>query len=182
MSGHRRGRINYTEDELDFVKTNCRMQRPEMHAEFIRRFERRDISLRDINNLCKRKGWRTGRKGPNERCMFGANRRGEYLSKDGYIDVNAFDPEIGIRRIRKKHRILWVQQHGPIPDGHVLKCLDGNKENTDPSNWTCVPNGVIAHLRDRDFDNAPVALKPTIMAVAKLKHQVRTRNRREPRK
>jgi hypothetical protein len=75
-------------------------------------------------------------------------------------------------RLVRKHRLLWEATHGPIPKGYKLKCLDGNKLNTDPSNWVCAPLGVLNRLRKRDFENAPPELKPTIMAVAKLEASI----------
>lgn len=42
----------------------------------------------------------------------------------------------------------------------------------DPSNWECVPNGVLSRLHKRGFEGAPAELKSTIMAVAKLEHQI----------
>lgn len=81
------------------------------------------------------------------------------------------------------HRWLWEQRHGPIPDGHALKSLDGNKLNTDPSNWELVPRGLLPRLNGihgRDYDAAPAEMKPTIMAVAKLAHRLaETRQRRK---
>jgi hypothetical protein len=73
------------------------------------------------------------------------------------------------------HRIEWEKLNGPIPDGMVLKCL-GEKTNCDPSNWELVPRGLLPRLNGksgRNFDQAPAELKPLIMAVAKIEHQVR---------
>lgn len=78
-----------------------------------------------------------------------------------------------------KHRWLWEHANGPVPEGHALKCLDGDKTNTDPSNWEPVPRGVLARLnggrlrKTISYDDAPTELKPAILAVAKLKHQIR---------
>jgi hypothetical protein len=69
------------------------------------------------------------------------------------------------------------------PDGHVLKCLDGNKQSTDPSNWELIPRALLPRLGGRfgrDYDNAPDASKPTIMAVAKLEHAARSKARSHP--
>lgn len=75
-----------------------------------------------------------------------------------------------------KHKWMWEQKHGPVPDGMVLKCLDGDRTNTDPSNWAPVPKGLVPRLsHKRGYDDAPSELKPTIMALAKLDHAVATR-------
>ena len=106
---------------------------------------------------------------------------------DGYviIIVDEKNPWTGAStRPVHKHRWLWERANGPVPVDHVLKCLDGDKTNCDPSNWEVIPRGVLPHLSARfgmHFDDADPALKPTIMAVAKLKHAVkRVRARKEP--
>lgn len=102
--------------------------------------------------------------------------------KDGYIEISVEEtnPHTGFeRRYVLKHKWLWEQKHGPIPEGMCLKCKTG-RLNTDPSNWELVPRGLLPRLNGksgRRYDTAPDELKPTIMAVAKLEHQVAGRRR-----
>lgn len=104
----------------------------------------------------------------------------ERLNPDGYVLVcvdrpNPFRPEMRTH-MAFKHKELWIAAHGPIPEGHVLKCLDGDKTNCDPSNWEAVPQGLLPRLNGksgRNYDHAPAELKPTILAIAKLEHKVR---------
>jgi hypothetical protein len=109
----------------------------------------------------------------------------ESIGDDGYIWIvtDRRNPWTGAATWRvHKHRFLWEQKHGPVPDGHVLKCLDGNKLNTDPANWEAVPRGLLPRLNGksgRNYDRAPAELKPTIMAVARLEHTARNRRQRE---
>lgn len=98
-------------------------------------------------------------------------------NKDGYVVmiIDEVNPWTGAAtRPVHKHRWLWEQQHGPLPDGMVLKCLDGDKTNTDPSNWEAIPRAMLPRLNGRfgrDYDAAPAELKPTILATAKLQHR-----------
>lgn len=100
-------------------------------------------------------------------------------SKDGYVVmiVDETNPWTGAAtRPVHKHRYVWEKVNGPIPPGHVLKCLDGNKTNCDPSNWELIPQAMLPRLNGRygrKYDAAPDELKPTIMAVTKLEHRVR---------
>lgn len=100
-------------------------------------------------------------------------------TKDGYVwlIVAERNPHTGAatRRVMK-HRWLWEQAHGPVPEGHVLKCLDGNRQNTDPSNWQAIPQAMNARLNGRfgrGYDSAPAELKPTIMAITTVEHAAR---------
>ncbi|TGS75558.1 HNH endonuclease, partial [Mesorhizobium sp. M3A.F.Ca.ET.175.01.1.1] len=64
------------------------------------------------------------------------------------------------------------------PAGDALKCLDGDRRNTDPSNWRAIPRALLARLAGRygrGYDAAPSALKPTILPIAELEHAARER-------
>jgi hypothetical protein len=107
-------------------------------------------------------------------------------SKDGYVVmiVDEPNPWSGAKtRPVHKHRWLWEQANGPIPDGFCLKCLDGNKLNTDPSNWALIARGVLPHLNGGRFkkrlayDAAAPELKPALMTAAKIKHALHTRRK-----
>lgn len=105
-------------------------------------------------------------------------------TKDGYvyISVNETNPYTGFeRRHVLKHKWLWEQKNGPVPEGHTLKCLDGNRQNCDPENWVLVSRSMLPRLSGRwgvGYDEAPDELKPTIMAAAQLQHKARERKKR----
>lgn len=101
---------------------------------------------------------------------------------DGYRYTKVSD----IRRVpwtvnwKPTHVLLWEKTHGSVPEGYALKCLDGDRLNVDPSNWTVVPRAILPRLNGRfgrGFDQAPAELKPTILAVAKLEHAAREATR-----
>lgn len=101
----------------------------------------------------------------------------ERVSKDGYLERKVNDDLPLQSRWRAVHLIRWEEAHGPIPEGHALKCLDGDRTNTDPANWEAVPRGLLPRLNGiygRGYDQAPAEIKPTIMAIAKLEHRVRS--------
>lgn len=82
------------------------------------------------------------------------------------------------------HVIRWEAEHGPVPPGMALKCLDGNRQNTDPENWEAIPRGMLPRLAGGrwnrlPYDSAPDELKPTIMAIAKLDHAARAAAKEE---
>ncbi|TPM42056.1 HNH endonuclease [Mesorhizobium sp. B2-3-4] len=105
----------------------------------------------------------------------------ERLSKDGYREVKIHDGMPLQSRWRGVHLVEWERLNGPVPKGCALKCLDGNRKNTDPSNWEAVPRGLLPRLNGksrRDYDHAPAELRPTIMAIAKLEHRAARAGRR----
>lgn len=195
-------RISYSPKELSWMKTHCAMPRREAHAEFCRLFGRRDISVENFKRACLKRGWTTGRTGffhkgqaPHnkgqrmpyrENCAKTQFKTGhlphntralghERVTKDGYVEISISktNPYTGFeRRYVLKHKHLWEQQHGPVPAGHVLKSLDGNRLNTHPSNWTLIPRGLLPLLnghRGLNYDLAAADVKPVILTLAKLK-------------
>ncbi|QDC11251.1 HNH endonuclease [Oceanicola sp. D3] len=103
----------------------------------------------------------------------------ERITREGYLERKVNDDMPLQRRWRTVHLIRWEELNGPLPEGHALKCLDGNKTNTDPSNWKCIPRAMLPRLNGRfgrDYDDAPAELKPLIMATAELEHAARTKS------
>ena len=201
-------RIPYSADERAFVSDNRTLPIGELHAAFVAGFARADVSAQNLNAMRKRNGWRTGRTGRfpkgNEpwtkgkvgvvseafkRTQFKKGQRPhntkyvghERVNREGYIEISVEEtnPRTGFeRRYVHKHVWLWTQANGPVPEGMCLKCLDGDKLNTDPSNWAPIPRAIIPRLnggrgRRTPYDAAPAELKPTIMLVARVEHAVR---------
>lgn len=195
--------------ELAWIEANRHRPRAEAHVAFCARFDRADVNLSNYAALCKRKGWLTGRTGrfakgeaswnkgqsmpfhpnsaatrfkpggvPKNRKPLGDQR----MAKDGYIEVKVElpNPYTGHRtRYIHKHRYLWEQANGPLPKGMALKCLDGNRLNTDPANWQAIPRALLPRLNGRfgrNYDEAPPELKPVILAIAKLEHAARAKS------
>lgn len=202
--------ISYSAEELAWIEAHSAMPRRALHQAFVEKFGRDDVSQANLHALCKRNRWLTGRTGqftpgqeawnlgrkmpfhPNSaRTRFKKGNRPhntkylghERVSVDGYVEVSIDEtnPHTGFeRRYVLKHRYLWEQQNGPLSEGYALKCLDGNKLNTDPSNWEAVPRALLPRLNGRfgrGYDAAPAELKPTIMATAKLEHRARALRR-----
>lgn len=104
----------------------------------------------------------------------------ERVTKDNYVEISVdqTNPHTGYeRRYVLKHRWLWEKLHGPVPTGMCLKCKT-DRLNTDPSNWELIPRAMLPRLNGRfgrNYDAAPAELKPVMLAIVKLEHQVRKR-------
>lgn len=104
----------------------------------------------------------------------------ERITEDGYRERKVNDNLPFNRRWRLVHLIEWEAINGPIPAGHALKCLDGDKLNCSPSNWECIPRAMLPRLSGRwslGYDQAAPELKPIVMANAKLKHAASEKRR-----
>lgn len=202
--------IIYSAQELAWIMAHADMPRAELHTLFVQGFGRGDVTVQNLNSLCKRKGWQSGRTGRFEKGMPPHNKGrkvplhsnsakhvfkpgqvpvnvkplwSERIGKDGYIEMKVPEPNpwTGHKtRFRHKHRYLWEQENGPLPAGMALKCMDGNRLNTDPANWKAIPRSILPRLNGRfgrDFDAAPPELRPLILATAELEHAAREARR-----
>lgn len=198
--------IPYTADELAWIEAHSTDPRQQTHTAFCAKFGRTDVKLTNLNSLCKRMGWMTGRTGcfkpdqvphnkgkpfspaGSERGRFKAGTVppnvlpmwSERVGKDGYIEMKVpqRNPHTGhSTRYMHKHRWKWEQINGPLSEGMALKCLDGDRTNTDAANWTAVPRALLPRLSGGRW-NKPYAdhepeIRPTVLALAHLEHAVR---------
>ena len=85
----------------------------------------------------------------------------ERISVDGYYEVKVADPNVW----KLKHRIVYEQAHGPIPEGHMIAFIDGNPLNVELNNLTVVSrrehlyitqNGLIQKDGDSDLNRVGI--------------------------
>lgn len=111
----------------------------------------------------------------------------ERTSKDGYLERKIHDGLPMQSRWRAVHLIEWEAVNGPVPEGHCLKALDGDRTNTDPSNWRCVPRAMMPALngykgaRRPAYDQAAPEVKPVLLALAEVDFAAGTLKRRKRR-
>lgn len=167
----------YSKAEIEFLERHKTMGRRTLLALFVKKFKRHDVTLRNLEKLICRKGWQIRAHRPIKRVRPGT----EYINHFGYVYVRLEDVHChgrSKRHFEAKHILEWTKVNRSVPDGYVLKCMDGNKLNCDPSNWECVPKGMVIRLNKRSYEDAPAKIKPTIVAVAKLEHELNKRKRR----
>lgn len=102
-------------------------------------------------------------------------------TKDGYIvmKVPETDPHTGFKT-RYKHKHVWVyeQAHGPVPEGHVVIFKDQNKRNFDPENLEAIKRADLVRLNQAGYKNEPDELKPSILALCRLKTEIGKQRRK----
>jgi len=189
-------RHDYTEFELDFIATNKEMNRIDLTILFNNKFSS-SLSVEQINSLCKRKGWKTGRNGqfrkgskPWNAGTTGATKRNvtsfkkgqtplnlkplgheRICSKDGHVLVKVAEPNPYTQaqtRYRPKHQVEWEKVNGSIPKGWVIRFLDNDKKNCDLENLVCVSKSVNLRMNLLNVSEMPDELKPTGRMLAEL--------------
>lgn len=190
--------IEWTEQMLEFaIANNEKLTRAEIARQLIGRFdadprlEARTVSrklcslgYKSPSNGYFKKGftpWNKGVKG-----FMGANRtsfkKGQdphnhrpigsqrICSKDKYVIEKVAEPDVW----KHKHRILWEEHYGEIPEDCVIRFIDGDRANITIENLICVPQGAnsVLNLHNRaDTDNPD--LNKAIILTETLRHEIR---------
>lgn len=76
-----------------------------------------------------------GKLGPRETITYNGARFGRYP------EAEARDKRVYFhsRSHGYLHRVVWADNHGPIPPGHEIHHADHDTDNNDPANLVCVP-------------------------------------------
>ncbi|MCY7895122.1 HNH endonuclease [Bacillus vallismortis] len=100
----------------------------------------------------------------------------ERVSVDGYIEIKVADPG----KWRMKHLVLWEEANGPIPKGHCLLFLDGNKLNVSLDNLQLITRSQLVRMNQNGLISTDADLTKTgvIVAVILSKIGERKRNRK----
>lgn len=179
----------YTAHQLLWVNQNREMVIVELTAKFNEIFGT-DYKASRLNSLRKRHGWSTGRTGcfSKGHKPWNAGKKGiqtggketrfkkghhpknhlpvgtTVITSDGYKRTKIAEPN----QWRFTHVMEWEKHHGPVTTGHAVKFRDGDPINTDINNLVLISRAELLRLNKHGYDKMPTALKPTVMAIAKL--------------
>ena len=169
-SGNRR---IYTSEEKRFLKNFIPGHTyMETESEFKRKFGR-ELTRNQVKNFCQyyciRTGINSGRvkKGsiPLNYCPVGS----EKVLKSGYILIKTGDP--GIWEL--KHKYIWEQKYGKIPEGYVLLFADGNKQNVTLENLRIVSRKTQVVMAHEGLLSCGAEYIDIAIAIAELKRGCR---------
>ena len=94
----------------------------------------------------------------------------ERISRDGYIEVKIAmrpgDTKDGHNFVGK-HRLIWEEAHGPIPKGHKIIFLDGDKQNCNIGNLALVSNAELLQMARKGLKTENAELTQTGILIAR---------------
>ena len=131
--------------------------------------------------------WNKGMKGLHiggEATQFKKGQKPWNTRPDGYasVDTDGFVhiKTPGARKMTYKHRWVWEQAYGPIPSGHCLIFLDGNKQNCSLNNLALITRAEHARMCQKHLqcDNPEYTKAGIQIAKLMLKKSERSRKRR----
>lgn len=92
----------------------------------------------------------------------------ESKNSDGYWVVKVAEPNV----FKMKHRVLWEQHNGPIPEGTFITFIDGNPDNVTIENLTAVTKSEHFHKRCCLHTILPPELRKLVLLKGALKRQI----------
>ncbi len=94
----------------------------------------------------------------------------EKTLSDGYVWVKVDDKPKAPKKDnwKQKHRLLWEKEHGPIPEGHKILFLDGDRTHVELENLALVSNAELARLNRGGLIREDRELTETGIAIVKV--------------
>ena len=187
--------IKYTKEEHEFMKVYVYGHSYEQIQETFKEKFGHDITIQQIKSYICNHHLTTGKDGkfkkgnvPHNKGKKGVYAKGcekswfkegnipmqhrpvgsERITRDGYIEIKVAEPN----KWDLKHRVVYENLYGKIPDGHVLIFRDGNKENVAIDNLILVTRGVNAVINREGISACKNEMKDTAVIFAKLKSAV----------
>lgn len=97
----------------------------------------------------------------------------ERMTEDGYIEVKIADK--GLRMWRLKHRLVWEEANGKIPDGYNICFKNGDKTDCRLENLEIKSKE--ENMLDNSIHNYPKELVDVMRLQGQLKRQIRKREK-----
>ena len=88
----------------------------------------------------------------------------ERCNVDGYWEVKVAEP----RKWKMKHVVMYEKEHGPVPKGHIVIFLDGNKNNLTLENLALISRAVHARRNQMNLFGTTPELGKAGVATAEL--------------
>lgn len=206
LGGHKKGKAQYskkyTKEVVDFIRENVRGRSTQELAGMVR--ERFGPQFTDDNIRCFKKNHKItsgidarfrkgvippnkGRKGYcSPGCEVSWFKKGnlpkntlpigsEIVDADGYHKIKVGNPNYWIF----VHRLIWMKEHGDIPENGMITFLDGDKDNMDPSNICMITNAENLELHRSKLRSEDPELTKAGVQVARLKIRIREKEKEE---
>ncbi|MEQ5287554.1 HNH endonuclease signature motif containing protein [Providencia huaxiensis] len=97
----------------------------------------------------------------------------EALTKDGYIKAKIAEPN----KWELKHRLVWEEHNGPVPQDHVIKFIDDDKQNCDIDNLMIITMKEHAII-NRHYSGATAEYKQATVQLARIKLAISSRTKK----
>ena len=97
----------------------------------------------------------------------------ERMNRDGYWEVKVDNPSVW----KLKHKLIYEQHYGPLPEGGIILFADGNKSNFDIDNLILTTQREMMAMNKHQFCSKDPELTKTGMAIVRLKLAIQDKER-----
>lgn len=101
----------------------------------------------------------------------------ERISRDGYLERKINDDMPLHRRWRAVHLVEWEAVNGPLPEGHCLVFVNGDKTDRRLENLQCITRREL--MMRNTVHNYPPELRQVIRLKGAITKRITTRTRKE---
>ena len=95
------------------------------------------------------------------------------VAKDGFLKLKIAEPN----QWMPLHRHIWETANRSIPPKHVLRFIDGDRQNCVLENLECLPKAISLLLNRSDYQHQHDTLKPVIKASCFLRNAISAKTR-----
>ena len=177
---HRRGWGNgmfhmqsvFPEKIRQFMATNCKGNRAREMAVLLNDTFGTSYTEKQVSSYYRKHGLKSGvasRYVPIGTLIF---RKGEW-----YYEKVADGPNSN-ENWKSKHIMVWEEANGPVPEGHMVIFLDGDRTNYDLENLALCPYDVGMEMNNARLRFGNAKLTETGMLIAKVNLQTRRRQKK----
>lgn len=106
-------------------------------------------------------------------CPVGTER----LNEDGYRERKVSDGQPFHRRWRFVHLLVWEAAHGPVPKGHAIVFVNGDKTDIRLENLACLSRADL--MRRNTVHNYSAPIPQLVQLRGALQRKINRRTRRE---
>lgn len=92
----------------------------------------------------------------------------ERINRDGYTEVKVAEPNV----FRLKHRMIWEEANGPIPEGCNIQFRDGNKRNITLGNLYIISRSEQLRTQNSIYSRYPGEVIQLLRLKGTLKRQI----------
>ena len=98
----------------------------------------------------------------------------ERVNVEGYVEIKVADPKTW----KLKHRVIWEEAHGPIPEGHNIQFKDGNSLNVQLDNLYMISKADQLRNENSSVARYPHELRQIIALKGAIKIKINDYNRK----
>ena len=166
----------WKEEELEYLREICYGKGYKEIAEMITEKFGMECSEVRVRNRMNREHLKTGIETKFQKGHISPLRRkigDERMNRDGYWEVKVDNPSVW----KLKHKLIYEQHYGPLPEGGIILFADGNKSNFDIDNLILTTQREMMAMNKHQFCSNDPELTKTGMAIVRLKLAIQDKER-----